>query len=61
MAKFLNTSATKLEKAVKLKYLEPTDKGHHVSDAGKKAGVEFKKGRFGYYFLFPTDMTLGLK
>lgn len=47
------------EKLISIGYLEFRDKLVYLTDIGKKAGGEFKKSqKFGYYFIWPLDLTI---
>lgn len=39
-------------------YLELHDDRHYLTDKGKEAGGEFRKGWKGFYFLWPGDLVL---
>ncbi|HCA5885639.1 hypothetical protein PSOLE_38690 [Pseudomonas oleovorans subsp. oleovorans] len=39
-------------------YLELRDTMHYLTDLGKSAGGEFRKGPGGFYFLWPTDFNI---
>lgn len=39
-------------------YLELRDTMHYLTDAGKTAGGEFRKGPGGFYFLWPIDFNI---
>jgi hypothetical protein len=39
-------------------YLELRDTMHYLTDAGKTAGGEFRKGPGGFYFLWPMDFSI---
>lgn len=39
-------------------YLELRDERHYLTDKGKEAGGEFRKGWKGFYFLWPDDLVL---
>nr|WP_311463748.1 phospholipase D family protein [uncultured Ottowia sp.] len=47
-----------LEKLTAAGYLEWRDDKHFLTEQGKKAGGQFKTGRFGAYFLWPEDLVL---
>ena len=47
-----------LEKLVAAGYLEWREDKHFLTSEGKKAGGQFKTGRFGAYFLWPEDLAI---
>lgn len=47
-----------LEKMETQGYLIKEGNGHKVSKKGESSGVEFRKGRFGTYFLWPEDIEI---
>ena len=47
-----------LEKLTAAGYLEWRDDKHFLTEKGKKAGGQFKTGRFGAYFLWPQELAL---
>jgi len=42
-----------IEKMLELGFLEAKGDKHHITDKAKGIGAEFKRGRFGFYFLWP--------
>lgn len=51
-------TAELLEKLVALDYLEIKENKHHLTEAGKRVGGEFKFGKHGPYFIWLEDMIL---
>jgi len=39
-------------------YLERREKGVYLSQKGKDSGFEVRKGRYGFYFLIPSEFSL---
>ncbi|MCF2901857.1 hypothetical protein L1267_15885 [Pseudoalteromonas sp. OFAV1] len=46
------------DKLVEAGYLYDNKGKLHLTDFAKEQGVEFAKGRYGYYFLFPAGFSL---
>ena len=44
-------------KLVELGYCEKRDKHTYLTDKGKQAGIEFRKGKYNFYFLFPSGFV----
>ena len=50
-------SETRYSRNARCGYLEWRDDKHFLTKKGKKAGGQFKTGRFGAYFLWPEDLV----
>lgn len=47
-----------MERAVSSGHLEPKGSMFYLTELGKNAGAEFRKGRAGFFFLWPADFKL---
>lgn len=60
-AKKLNLKTSALEATlISQGYLEQREKGVYLSQKGKENDIEARKGKFGFYFLIPSDFSLGV-
>lgn len=58
LAKSMNLKTTALESMlIDQGYLERREKGVYLSQKGKEFGFEVRKGRFGFYFLIPSEFS----
>lgn len=44
------------EKLLVLDYFEMRGERYYLTDKGKQAGIEFRKGRYNYFFLYPMSL-----
>lgn len=47
-----------LEKLANLEYLNKKDDNYFLTEKAKSLGAEFKKGKFGFYFLWPDHLKV---
>ena len=59
LAKSMDLKTTVLEsRLIDQGYLERREKGVYLAQKGKDSGFEVRKGKYGYYFLIPSEFSL---